>query len=63
MRDVNRIDECLDRIKTIWKTYPDLRLAQLIINIEGQCATPLYYMEDKELIEKLEKFYLKAGEE
>ena len=63
MRDVNRIDECLNRIKTIWKTYPDLRLAQLIINIEGQCTTPLYYMEDKELIEKLEKFYLKAGEE
>jgi len=62
MRDINRIDGYLERVKEIWKKYPDLRLGQLIINIEGQCDTPLYYMEDNKLIETLEKFYLNLGE-
>lgn len=55
MRDVNRIDLILDRLKTLWKKYPDLRLGQLILNVLQDPV--LYYVEDEELIEALEKAY------
>lgn len=55
MRDINRIDLILDRLKTLWKKYPDLRLGQLILNVLQDPV--LYYIEDEELIETLEKAY------
>ena len=55
MRDINRIDLILDRLKTLWKKYPDLRLGQLILNVLQDPV--LYYIEDEELINLLEKFY------
>ena len=55
MRDINRIDRILDRLKTLWKKYPDLRLGQLILNVLQDPA--LYYIEDEELIELLEEVY------
>lgn len=55
MRDINRIDLILDRLKTLWKKYPDLRLGQLILNVLQDPV--LYYVEDEELIETLEKVY------
>ena len=58
MRDPARIDEILDRLKVIWKTYPDLRLTQLIMNV-GNPGYPseLYNREDEALILDLEKLY------
>ena len=55
MRDVNRIDGVLDKIKNIWKKYPDLRLGQLICN--AVCDPALYYIEDNELVEALKELY------
>lgn len=55
MRDINRIDLILDRLKTLWKKHPDLRLGQLILNVLQDPA--LYYVEDEKLVELLEKFY------
>ena len=55
MRDINRIDLILDRLKTLWKKYPDLRLGQLILNVLQDPV--LYYVEDEELIELLEEVY------
>ena len=55
MRDMNRIDLILDRLKTLWKKYPDLRLGQLITNVLQDPA--LYYIEDAELIDLLEEYY------
>lgn len=55
MRDINRIDFILQRLEVIWKKYPDLRLGQLIMNVGNENS--LYYLEDDELIEKLERFY------
>lgn len=56
MRDVNRIDSILARLNILWKEYPDLRLGQLLLNA---CTDPqLYYIEDEELISKLERLYL-----
>ena len=55
MRDINRIDEVLDKIKTIWKNNPDLRLGQLISNVLQDPA--LYYCEDDMLVKYLEDYY------
>lgn len=57
MRDINRIDSILEKLGNIWKEYPDLRLGQLICNIIKDPA--LYYIEDEQLIELLEKEYTK----
>ena len=55
MRDINRIDLILDRLKILWKKHPDLRLGQLILNVLQDPA--LYYVEDEQLIDLLEEFY------
>lgn len=56
MRDINRIEPLLARLQEVWKRYPDLRLSQLILNVEKD--PKIYYMEDEELIELLEQFYV-----
>lgn len=55
MRDPNRIEVVLKEISDLWHKYPDLRLGQLICNVIQDPA--LYYVEDKDLVEKLKKFY------
>ena len=52
MRFYNR-EWKFDRLKTLWKKYPDLRLGQLILNVLQDPA--LYYIEDAELIDLLDK--------
>lgn len=59
MRDIDRIDSILEKLGNIWKEYPDLRLGQLICNIIKDPA--LYYIEDEQLIELLEKEYTKIN--
>jgi uncharacterized protein YihD (DUF1040 family) len=57
MRDLKRIPEILDGIKKIWEEHPDLRLGQLISNMSDRSPWPLFYIEDDELIERMEEFY------
>jgi len=60
MRDPDRIEPTLDKIREFWKKHPDLRLAQIIVNAVGanrpttQCPT-VFYMEDDYLMEGLAK--------
>lgn len=55
MRDINRIDDVLERIKKIWKQYPDLRLGQLLTNVVSESI--IYFVEDDDLINALEESY------
>jgi uncharacterized protein YihD (DUF1040 family) len=55
MRNPNRIDNVLNEIKRIWKKNPNLRLLQLLLNIDCEH----YYIEDEQLVEKLRNFYEK----
>lgn len=55
MRDPNRIEDVLARLKVIWDKNPDLRLGQLICNAVP--AEVLYFAEDDELIEAVEELY------
>ncbi len=60
MRDPNRIDQLLARLKTIWERNPDLRLAQLFLNMGDPYV--LYYVEDEELMKAMEMFYDLEGD-
>ena len=56
MRDPKRINKYLRKIKEVWSKNPDLRLGQLLLNIVPS-VNSLYYIEDEELVNLLEKFY------
>ena len=57
MRDPERIDEVLTKIKLIWKRFPDLRLMQLLLNVIPNSSLA-YFVEDEDLTKALLKFYL-----
>jgi hypothetical protein len=47
------------RLLSLWQTYPELRLGQLIGNfVEG---TSLYFIEDYDLVSLLEREYLSSS--
>ena len=55
MRNPKRIKNILRNIEVIWEKYPQLRLGQLLMNADSYGT--LYYLEDEELIRKLQGFY------
>ena len=55
MRDPKRIPKILNQLKSLWSSYPDLRLGQLILNVVKDPV--LYYLEDEELIKILRDGY------
>lgn len=56
MRNPQRIDNILERLKIIWKDNPDLRLGQLLLDAVN--ANRLFYIEDETLIQALENYFL-----
>jgi hypothetical protein len=56
MRDPKRIDKILARVREVWKTYPDLRLLQLLLNTLPKDSMA-YYIEDDELMKRIEAQY------
>ena len=61
VRDPERIDAFLERLRKIWMKNPDLRFGQLILNISRNPSL-LYNIlsrEDDEFIEKMEMYYEK----
>jgi hypothetical protein len=58
-----RVD-IIDRLLKLWDTHPQLRLGQLIANATSTITNPqLYYIEDHNLIDKLEEYYQVADED
>lgn len=58
MRDPKRIPIILKKIEKYWVKYPDLRLGQIITNLntllsENTHETDLFYLEDARLVEGL----------
>jgi hypothetical protein len=58
MRDPKRIDRIISVLGAIWKTYPDLRLTQLIEN-----ANVNYNTEDEDLVDRLIDVYFPEDKE
>ena len=48
MRDPARIDRMIEKLRTYWKQYPDLRLGQIVGNCQRAHAD-VYYVEDDEV--------------
>lgn len=51
MRDPQRIDRVLDKIRSYWLAHPDLRLCQIIATIiatNGYKHEDIFYVEDEE---------------
>lgn len=58
MRDPNRIDGYIEKLKKIWKRFPDWRFGQLILNLfssQKMGGADLFYMEDTEMFRKIEE--------
>lgn len=56
MRDPQRIDNILERLKIVWKDNPDLRLGQLLLAVVKMDR--LFYIEDEKLILLLEDYFM-----
>jgi len=46
MRDPNRINEIIEALRDCWKKYPDLRLGQLIYNLNKSGNRDVFFPED-----------------
>lgn len=61
MRDINRIDSYMARLKRIWKRYPDFRFGQMLMNLLGEVqkevGMDLFYVEDEEFFAAFEKCF------
>lgn len=49
MRDPLRIPGVLEKVQEVWELYPDMRLAQLLLNIDVN-----YNTEDRVVVERLD---------
>ena len=60
----NTNKEMLETIEKAWAKYPDLRLAQLLVNAikPSESCSEVYYIEDSQLINKLELFINEQSE-
>lgn len=56
MRDPSRILVFCDRLAKAWQQFPDLRFGQFILNIFYEDGRDLFYIEDDEMIEIIEKY-------
>ena len=59
MRDIKRIEPLLETVRKIWLEHPDYRLMQLFGNVYR--GDP-YYIEDDDLLQRLESTYLPERE-
>lgn len=55
MRDPKRIDGYLNVIEQIWKTNPDLRFGQLVLNVLRDPSS--YYAEDADTLAAFKEVY------
>jgi uncharacterized protein YihD (DUF1040 family) len=55
---LNTHQELLETIEKIWTKYPELRLAQLLVNAikPSEPCSEMYHIQDSQLINKLELF-------
>lgn len=56
MRDINRIDVICAKIAEIWKTVPDWRFMQLLVNFQEAIGGDGFYLEDDRFIKLFNEF-------
>ena len=59
MRDPDRIDAMVERVRAVWKRHPDSRLGQLVANgAKFGPDMPVHLIEDEELLTAIEEVHL-----
>ena len=55
MRDPDRIDRMIERLRELWHASPDLRLGQLLVNVirPGEPCPRIFYAEDTDTEAKM----------
>ena len=48
MRDPERIDRIINKLRGLWHTHPDWRLGQLVSNLQGPGRQDVFFTEDDE---------------
>lgn len=56
MKDIKRIDTFCNDFASLWKTVPDWRFGQLIVNFLSWYGNDVFYLEEKEFLEKFSAF-------
>lgn len=58
MRDPNRIDPLLEKLRQAWQAYPDMRLGQLVVALSSYASNSMdpFYVEDDKMSEAIDKF-------
>ena len=61
MRDPSRIPKLMEALEEIWETCPDMRLGQLMVNIQTRGEHPLnehdlFNIEDDKMLERLREY-------
>ena len=64
MRDLARIDRILEKLRAAWKTLPDMRLGQLLVNIirPSQPCPQIFGVEDTFTEKNLDKYPTREGD-
>jgi hypothetical protein len=62
MRNPERIKPFLETLEKCWKSVPDWRFGQLIINFMGQLPRDPFFYEDDEMEEEFKKFFFSFKE-
>ena len=57
MRDVNRMDDFLNKFKEYWAKVPDWRFMKLICNLQSFCGSDMFYMEEDRFLQHLETYF------
>lgn len=57
MRDINRIKPMLEKLGELWLLCPDLRLGQLLtnLNISAGMSNDCFFIEDDKMLKQIEK--------
>ncbi len=54
-RDPKRIDRMCAKIANLWGKYPQLRLGQLLVNVDKRFETNPFFIEDDEAEAAIQK--------
>ena len=46
MRNPERIDRIIEKLREAWKIVPDWRLGQLVSNLQGPGVQDVFFLED-----------------
>ena len=57
MRDPKRIPKMLNELRRLWEIYPDMRLNQLISNINHPQTIDPFHIEDDDFSESMKNFF------